>query len=66
MPLLVEDWIPPDIQHAVSPLAASDEEGAQVEAAAILGNDEVDAFGSSISDGGKGYRIEVVFEVRRV
>ncbi len=49
--LLVADGVPPDVEEAVGPCAAVDEEGAEVEAAAVLGDDEVDGVVSAVSCG---------------
>ena len=57
--LLVADGIPPDVEQAVGPGAAADEEVAEVEAASVLWNDEVDGVGLAVANGGEGFGIEV-------
>jgi len=56
--LLVGDGVPPDVEQAVEPDAAAHEKGAEVEAGAVLGEEEVDGVDVAITGGGKGYRIE--------
>lgn len=48
--LLVGYRVPPDVEQAVSPWAALDEEGAEVEATAILRHYQVDRLGLSVTN----------------
>ena len=59
MLLLVAHRIPPDVEQAICPVASADEEGAEVEAAAVLRDNEINGFGFIITRGRSGYRIEV-------
>jgi len=64
--LFVEDWVPPDIKESVGPGAAADEEGAKVEAAAVLRDDQVDAFWDAVTHCARGEWVEVVLVLRCV
>ena len=57
--LFVVHGVPPDVEDAVGPVGAADEEGAEVEAAAVLGDDHVDGGGEIVADGGAGGWVEV-------
>jgi hypothetical protein len=57
--LLVADGVPPDVEEAVGPGAAFNEEGAEVEAAAVLGDDEVDGGLFAVADWGAGDGVQV-------
>lgn len=48
--LLVGYRVPPDVEQAVGPWTALDEEGAEVEATAILRHHQVDRLGLSVAD----------------
>lgn len=61
--LFVEDGVPPDVEEAVGPGAALDEERAKVEAAAILRDDEVYGGWVVVAGWGGGYWVEVVGEL---
>lgn len=58
--LFVEDRVPPDIKQSVGPGATANEEGTKVEAAAVLGNDQVDAFWDAVTYCARGEWVEVV------
>lgn len=58
--LFVEDGVPPDVEQAVGPGAAADEERAEIEAAAVLGYDQVDALREAVACCAGGERVEVV------
>lgn len=49
--LFVANRIPPDIKETIGPCAAFDEEGAKVEAAAVLGNNKIDGRFFAVADG---------------
>lgn len=49
--LFVADGIPPDVHQAVGPGGAADEEGAEIETAAILWNQDVDRGSFTIANG---------------
>lgn len=51
--------IPPDIEEAVGPSGAAHEEGAEVEAGAVLGDNHVDAGREVVADRGGGDSVEV-------
>src|SRR5690606_900255 len=51
--LLVSYRIPPHVENAGCPVATPDKETPEVEATAVLWNNEVDARGLSIADWGK-------------
>lgn len=57
--LLVGDGVPPHVQQAVRPLTLANEEGAQVEAGAVLRQDEVDRARLAIADIAPGHVVEV-------
>lgn len=57
--LLITHWIPPNIEQPLTPLAASDQEGPEVEATAVLRDNQVDALRAVIADGTIGDFIEV-------
>jgi hypothetical protein len=56
--LLVEDGVPPDVKQAVGEGGAFDEEGAEVEAGAVLRDEEGDGGGVVVAGGGGGDRVE--------
>jgi hypothetical protein len=56
--LLVEDGVPPDVEEAVGKGGAFDEEGAEVEAGAVLGDEEGDARGEVVAGRGGGDGVE--------
>lgn len=57
--LLIAHWIPPNIEQPLTPLAASDQEGPEVEATAVLRDNQVDALCAVIADGTIGDFIKV-------
>ncbi len=57
--LLVEHRIPPNVQQTLRPGAAADEKGAQVEARAILREQQVDRVGVSVADGTARFFVEI-------
>jgi len=57
--LFVVHGIPPDVEDAVGPIGAADEEGAEVEATAVLRDDHVDGGGEVVADRGAGSWVEV-------
>ena len=59
MLLLVHDRVPPEIHNAVGPDTAAHEEGAEVEAPAVLGYDQVDGGRGVVAGEGAGGVIEV-------
>lgn len=59
MLLLVGDGIPPDIQHAISPIASLYKEGTKIEARAVLGEYQVDRFRLSIANRASGLLVQV-------
>lgn len=56
--LLVGDRVPPHVEQAVCPITPSHEEGAQVEARAVLREDQVDRLGPTITHGAAGLLVE--------
>ena len=59
MLLFVHDRVPPEVHDAVAPDAAAHEEGAEVEAAAVLRHDEVDGGRVVVAGEGAGRVVEV-------
>ena len=59
MLLLVTNRVPPDVQQPVGPDATVNEEGAEVEAAAILRDDEMDRVLATVACGGASHGIEM-------
>ena len=51
MLLLVAHRVPPDVEEAIRPNAAVNEEGAEVESSAILGYNKVDRVGTAVTVG---------------
>ena len=59
MLLLVPDRVPPEVHDAVAPDAAAHEEGAEVEAGAVLRHDEIDRGWVTVAGGGARAVVEV-------
>lgn len=59
MLLLVSNRIPPDVEEAICPRAAVDEEGSQIETSTVLRYDEIDGVSPTIPVCRSSYRIEV-------
>jgi hypothetical protein len=57
--LFVEDRVLLYVQQTVGPVGAANEEGAKIEAAAVLRQDEINGRRVLIADGGLGDRVEV-------
>lgn len=57
--LFVKDRVPPDVEETVGPGAATDHEGAEVKAGAVLGDEHVDGGFFAVAVGGVGDRVEV-------
>lgn len=57
--LLVEDRVPPDVEKAVGPGGAADEKGTEVEAGAVLRDDQVDRGGVLVAVDCAGQGVEV-------
>lgn len=57
--LLVADRVPPDVEEPIRPGGAVDEERAEVEACAVLRDDEIDAFREAVTVAGTGDDIEM-------
>jgi hypothetical protein len=58
--LLVTNWVPPYVQKTVSPGAAADEKGSQVETTTVLGYYEVDGASFAIAHGAACLGVEMV------
>lgn len=64
--LFITYRVPPDIQQPLAPLAPSNQEGSKIEAAAVLGNNQVDALRAVVANGAVADFIEVgVVDFRR-
>lgn len=57
--LLVGDRVPPHVEQAVGPCAAPDKEGAEIEARAVLREDEVDGVRVAVANRGTHFGVEV-------
>ena len=57
--LLVADGVPPYVEKSVGPGGALDEEGAEIEAGAVLGHDEVDGLRFAVANGAAGFGVKV-------
>ena len=57
--LFVPDGVPPYVQQAIRPGAPFYEEGAEVEAGAILWDDKVDGIGFAVAGWAAGFVVEV-------
>lgn len=58
--LLVANRIPPDVKQAVGPYTASDEERPEVEATAVLGDDQIDGLRLAVSHRGPRDRVKIL------
>ena len=59
MLLFIENGVPPDVEEAIGPGGAPEEERAEIEAGAVLWDDEVDGGGFVVPSGRKRDGIEV-------
>lgn len=62
--LLIQHWVPPNIQKLFGPVAASNEERAQVESGAVLGEHEVHRVDFSITDGASRICVQILVRGR--